>query len=259
MRVIFRIIGIVLIAFGVLIAAVGVTSISEIGISGVIISLIMAAICLSLGIFLFRKKKKKALFPVQSDTVPVKEMDPEPVVIKEEPEVIIQEEAPTSIEPEVVVQEEDSTSIEPEYQYYDFKVAGISFRENDIIDQIMIENDDYDLSKREAVELGLIDERIYRYIGAPSDVQLIPEPDNPHDENAVKVISDGLHIGYVPTGKTKKVKQILSTKDIISISCDIYGGQYKFISEDYNDSGKEVYTVEKGKTNIGAEIIIKYK
>lgn len=253
MRIFFRIVGVVLIAFGALIAAVGVTSISELGISGVIISLIMAAICLNLGISLFRKKKKKALFTVQSDTVPVKEMDPEPEIIIQE------EEAPTSIEPEVVVQEEDSTSTEPEYQYYDFKVAGISFRENDIIDQIMIENDDYDLSKREAVELELIDERIYRYIGAPSDVQLIPEPDNPHDENAVKVISDGLHIGYVPAGKTKKVKQILSTKDIISISCDIYGGQYKFISEDYNDSGKEVYTVEKGKANIGAEIIIKYK
>lgn len=243
MKIILKVLGVVLIIIGALIAIIGVTSTAELGTSGVIVSLIMAAICIGIGVLLFRKKKKAAL-PLQSDPAPVEDVDPEPVV---EP-----------IEPVMVEKVEDPRPIEPEYQYYGFKVAGISYREKDIIDQIMIENDDYDLSKKECIELGMIDERIYKYIGAPSDIQLIPEPDNPHDENAVKVIADDVHIGYVPAEKARKVKRILSTKNIISITCEVYGGQYKVISEDYNDSGKEVYTIEKDKTNIGAEIAIKY-
>lgn len=247
MKIILKIVGVVLIVFGALMAIVGLTSTAELGTAGVITSLVMAVICICLGVFLFRKKKKAAA------PEPVHEPEIIPEVVPEEEESESMTEAP-KVEP----QQEEPAPIEPKYQYYGFKVAGISYREKDIIDQIMMENDDYNLSKRELVELGLIDERIYRYIGAPSDIELIPEPDNPHDENAIKVVADGLHIGYVPAEKTGKVKKILTTKEVITIACDMYGGQYKVITEDYNDSGKEVYTVEKDKTNIGAEIAIKY-
>lgn len=242
MKIILKIVGVVLIVFGALMAIVGLTSTAELGTAGVITSLVMAAVCICLGVFLFRKKKKA-----------VHESEITPVIVPE-----VEEPKPIEKAPKVVLQPEELAPIEPKYQYYGFKVAGISYREKDIIDQIMMENDDYNLSKRELVELGLTDERIYRYIGAPSDIELISEPDNPHDDNAIKVIADGLHIGYVPAEKTGKVKMILTTKEVITIACDMYGGQYKVITEDYNDSGKEVYTVEKDKTNIGAEIAIKY-
>ena len=41
-------------------------------------------------------------------------------------------------------------------------------------------------------------------------LELIPEPENEHDPNAIKVIVDGQHIGYVPADKCAKVKKILS-------------------------------------------------
>lgn len=40
-------------------------------------------------------------------------------------------------------------------------------------------------------------------------LELIPEPENPSDPNAIKVIVDGQHIGYVPVKKCAKVKKIL--------------------------------------------------
>lgn len=41
------------------------------------------------------------------------------------------------------------------------------------------------------------------------NVELVPEPDNKHDPNAIKVIMNGQHIGYVPKEKTADVKKIL--------------------------------------------------
>lgn len=45
-------------------------------------------------------------------------------------------------------------------------------------------------------------------------VQLIPEPENVYDPNAIKVIVEGKHIGYVPADKCLEVKEILNTRDI---------------------------------------------
>ncbi|MBR2555101.1 MAG: HIRAN domain-containing protein [Aeriscardovia sp.] len=41
-------------------------------------------------------------------------------------------------------------------------------------------------------------------------LELIEEPENKHDPNAIKVIVDGQHIGYVPAKKCEKVKKILT-------------------------------------------------
>ena len=40
-----------------------------------------------------------------------------------------------------------------------------------------------------------------------NDIFLVPEPDNPHDPKAIKVMSsDGIHLGYVPASLTEKVR-----------------------------------------------------
>ena len=45
-------------------------------------------------------------------------------------------------------------------------------------------------------------------------IALEEEPDNQYDPNAIKVILDGKHIGYVPAKKCKKVKKILQKHTI---------------------------------------------
>ena len=170
---------------------------------------------------------------------------------KEEPAPLLEAEEEPNPQPEAAKPEG------PEYEYYNFKVAGISFREKDIIDSLAVENDAYDMTKMELVDMYLIDEPIYKYLVSASTVHLEDEPDNPHDPNAIKVVVDGVHIGYVPAKKSNKVRQILEKSP--AIICNIYGGPSKTVHEDYNGRGKEVYTVEKADHNFGAEIILKYE
>jgi hypothetical protein len=42
------------------------------------------------------------------------------------------------------------------------------------------------------------------------EVSLIPEPNNPHDPNAIKVIAceDGHHLGYIDKNMTAKVREV---------------------------------------------------
>lgn len=50
-------------------------------------------------------------------------------------------------------------------------------------------------------------------------LELVEEPTNKYDPNAIKVIVDGKHIGYVPAKKCKKVKDILHKKTITEMVC----------------------------------------
>ena len=146
-----------------------------------------------------------------------------------------------------------------EFLYYDFKVHGISFREKAIIKELADENDDYFLTKSELIDYGMICDRIYKYKIISNKIDLLPEDNNPHDENAVKVIADNVHIGYVPASKAKRVRRILEKENIVSITCDFYGGPYKDIDSYYTISGNEKYELSTGDMNIGAKVVIKYK
>ena len=143
----------------------------------------------------------------------------------------------------------------PKSKRYTFKVAGISFHEDEIREELLAENDDYNLSKKDMIEMGLEDTMVYQYEGLSVNVQLVPEPDNPHDPSAIKVIADGIHVGYVPAKETSTVKGLLSVDDL-KIGCSFHGGDYKVLFEDY-ETGK--YNFKKGKNNIGAVVTMRYQ
>ena len=117
------------------------------------------------------------------------------------------------------------------------------------------------MTKKEIVDAYMTDESIYKYTFSIDDVQLEPEPDNPRDPNAIKVLVDGVQLGYVPADKTGKVKSLLEKEQIHAITSAFYGGPYKIIHEDFDpEREKEVYTIEKdSQYNIGAEVTIEYK
>lgn len=47
--------------------------------------------------------------------------------------------------------------------------------------------------------------------------ELVEEPTNKYDPNAIKVIVDGQHIGYIPAKKCAKVKSILHSGKVKEI------------------------------------------
>ena len=48
-------------------------------------------------------------------------------------------------------------------------------------------------------------------------VELIPEPTNKHDKNAIKVILDGVQIGYIPSDQTNIVRKKLKQKALLRV------------------------------------------
>lgn len=132
-----------------------------------------------------------------------------------------------------------------------FFVAGTSYRQEDI-SSLACENDLYSYTKKELIDDSHDDEKIYQFEFFPSNVQLIPEPENPHDKNAIKVVVDGVHIGYIKAGSCSRVRNLLNSGKITSIEAEIYGGNYKILYQDDN----EKYQLETGSTPFGAKVSI---
>lgn len=68
-------------------------------------------------------------------------------------------------------------------QFLTFDIAGLYFHQEET--SALLDNDG-------------------EYSGA---CQLVPEPDNPHDKNAIKVVIRGVHVGYVPAVKCSEVAE----------------------------------------------------
>lgn len=162
--------------------------------------------------------------------------------------------APTPAAPAKPVEPKPTPKASPaeDCESYNFAVAGVYYHEKDIIEGLMDENPEYDLTKKEIEEDGLEDTYLYKYSVAFADVDLVPEPDNQYDPNAIKVVADGILVGYVPAKKTKAVRKIMDEKEIVKAQCQIYGGDYKVLNYDSS-------SIRKGSTDLKAVVSIKYK
>lgn len=152
-------------------------------------------------------------------------------------------------------------SDEPSLEYADLKkeshkVAGVTHH-MDAFYALRKENYDYKMTKREIIDCGMTDERIWQYEFYPEKTELVPEPGNPYDPHAIKVMVDGQHIGYIKKGSCAHVHNLIKSGLIEKISVEIGGGKYKFISfDDFNENGKEVYTSNTGSALYWAKITI---
>lgn len=129
-----------------------------------------------------------------------------------------------------------------------YKVTGMNYRMESLL-ALAVENDDYHLSKRAMIEDGLTEERVYEYGFYPTRTELIPEPDNPYDPNAIKVVVNGQHVGYIKAGFCSHLLRVIREGRIERIRCIIGGGRYKYLAvEDYTEDGDEIYTLDNDET-----------
>lgn len=142
----------------------------------------------------------------------------------------------------------------PRAKFERHKLAGTSYH-MDAIMALAQENPDYDLTKREIIDDGLTDERIYQYTFADGPVELVDDPDNEHDPNAIKVLVAGQHIGYIKRGSTGRVHNLQRAGRVLGVTAEIYGGKYKVVICD-DDDGAEHYDLIKDETGYGAAIEI---
>lgn len=138
-------------------------------------------------------------------------------------------------------------------------VAGTSYRQTAIKSLGSI-NDDYRLSKKDFIDSYDEYDKVYELEFWPRNVELIEEPDNEYDPNAIKVVIDGVHVGYIKKGSCSHVKKILCSDKLQSISAEICGGNYKYYVCEYDeDKDKDVYTIEKRSTNFFVSVEISVK
>jgi len=118
----------------------------------------------------------------------------------------------------------------------------------DNIKAVARENPDYDLTKRELIE-ECPDEKVWQYYFIVNG-DLVPEPDNPYDPNAIMVQANGLCIGHVPKGSTSHIRKLMESGRIQSMSLDIGGGKYKEVYEDEDEEDK--YEMDRGSRPFSA-------
>lgn len=143
----------------------------------------------------------------------------------------------------------------PRAKFERHKVAGTSYH-MDAIMSLAQENPDYDLTKREIIDDELTDERIYQYTFADGPVELVDDPDNEYDPNAIKVLVAGQHIGYIKRGSTGRIHDLQRAGRVLGVTAEIYGGKYKVVICDDDDDGAERYDLIKDETGYGAAIEI---
>ena len=127
------------------------------------------------------------------------------------------------------------------------KVAGTSYRQKEIR-TLGKKNPDFRLSDRQLYKRDPDGGTVYEYAFSPKKVELVPEPENPHDPKAIKVLVDGVHVGYIKAGSCAHIHRLLQENRIQSIEARIIGGRYKswYTQEDHARSvdDYEFYTDE---------------
>ena len=137
----------------------------------------------------------------------------------------------------------------PKTDQHNFRLAGTTYREA-AIKSLAKDGGGYTMTKSEIIEAGMDGERIYRYMWPTLQAELVPEPENPYDPNAIKVEVVGKHIGYIKRGQTKIVKRLIDSGRIEFINVYIDGGPYKIVTGDEDDG----YELEKDTAPYWADI-----
>lgn len=215
--------------------------------SSAVVATIVCLACIVGGIAC-TKKYRALLSQVESDSGDIEKSEND---LKKEAESTAVSENESSVllskvsTPTESVQATPNSGLSSLKKYETFHVAGITHRQQEIF-QMADENEDYSMSKKDIIDSGKENERIYKYEFNPVHVELIPEPDNPHDSKAIKVVIDGVHVGYIKKGSTSRVRNLLKAGG--KVSAEIKGGPYKVLLYQCED-GKDRYDMETGETN----------
>lgn len=136
------------------------------------------------------------------------------------------------------------------------KVAGTSYRQKELL-AMGKKNPDFALTKRELVKKWPDGITVYEYKFSPKKAELVPDPDNEHNPKAIKVLVDGVHVGYIKDGSCAHIHKLLRENRLQSVTVQIIGGKYKELYALDQDARKvEDYEFEKEETTIGVRLAI---
>lgn len=136
------------------------------------------------------------------------------------------------------------------------KVAGTNYRQKELLAMGQI-NPDYELDKRGLLKRWPKGVTVYEHTFNPKKAELVPEPENPHDPKAIKVLVDGVHVGYIKAGSCAHIHRLIRENRILRIEPEIFGGKYKSVySYDAEARRSEDFELEKGSSPFGVSLEI---
>lgn len=112
-----------------------------------------------------------------------------------------------------------------------YKVAGITFHVQDIL-QFFTKDTNYSLSKAQLIQKRLVDTMIYEYHDNIIPCELVLNPTNEYDPNAIKVVINDITAGFIPKGSCTKVKKLIESGEIKNIGFRLLPGNYKCVDYD---------------------------
>ena len=130
----------------------------------------------------------------------------------------------------------------------------------DALLELAIEDLDYTCTKSEMKKFLLINRRVYQYKFNPTSIDLIPEPENQYDKNAVKIILNDRHVGYIRASEAVGSVDLFNSDRVKRVQVAIQGGKYKILLGDgsYFDGSEPLseFTLKKDEAPFSIRIHI---
>lgn len=154
---------------------------------------------------------------------------------------------------------EQNIPAKPETITNAYEVTGVVFYLDNLL-SLMEPNYLYGYKKQDLIDTCHVDEPIYKMTLKASRLDLTHEPDNPHDPNAIMVLLDDRLVGYMPAKSCKHILDIMDSDRVTNMRCEVYGGKYKRVDEDYDSyRDKSKYSMETGQDEYGITVYITEK
>lgn len=148
---------------------------------------------------------------------------------------------------------------EPQTVVKAYEVAGVSYYLNNLL-SMSEPNYLYEYKKQDLIDTCNYDISIYKNAINATQLNLVHEEDNPHDPNAIMVLLNDKLVGYIAAKDCKHILEIMDNDLFVSATCEVYGGKYKRVNEDYNwEKDKSTYSMETGEDPYGITIHIREK
>lgn len=109
-----------------------------------------------------------------------------------------------------------------------FKVAGVNYRMEQVY-KLATPMKKWNMTNEQLLK-QYPGKRIYKYYFTNEPVVLVPEPTNQNDPNAIKVMVNNIHVGYVPNDLCIIVRRIMQGS--CTLSSKFSGGEYKVVFDD---------------------------
>lgn len=110
-----------------------------------------------------------------------------------------------------------------------FGIYGMGYRKENVA-LLGSPNPDFDLTRSQLLEKYPNGASIPKLTFNVCNVDLVPEPDNEADPNAIKVLMNGVHVGYIRRTSTDSIRAYIGRNDIDHITGFIRGGVMKYVT-----------------------------